>query len=119
MNQTTTTYIKEMSELKHGVREDDSTWTLWLVTDADNDRCTSFEPMLLGKALENRTEVVLTFTEEDSGKFSNAGKPLMNRSIVSVKLSGPSQELSKLIKDIEKLKTAVVDAGIVGPDYFA
>ncbi len=90
MDKTKTTYIKDISELKNGVRQQDGfdiPWTLWLVTDAENDRYTTFEPMLLGKAMENGTEVEITFTEEDSGKQSKTGKPLMNRSITGVKVA--------------------------------
>jgi len=90
MNKTNNTYVKEISVLKNGVRTkdgEDIPGTLWLVTDADNDRYTTFDPMLLGKAMENGTEVTIEFTEADSGTVSKSGKPLMNRSIVGVKVA--------------------------------
>lgn len=105
MDKTKQTYIKELSELKSGVRDDNTTWTLWLVTDADNDRYTTFEPMLLGKAMENGTEVIISFTEEESGKFRKDGvTPLMNRSITGVKVAQSiPAEFEKRLARIEAL----------------
>jgi hypothetical protein len=60
--------------------------------------------------MENGTEVIITFTEEDSGKQSKTGKPLMNRSITGVKVAQSIP--AELEKRIARLEKAVTEAGI-------
>ena len=88
---TKNTYIKDILLVKSGVSTRDgidNPWTLYDVVDVDNWHFKTFEPMLLGKAMENGTEVELTFAEEPSQKINpKTNQPYVNRTIVSVKVA--------------------------------
>ena len=112
MNKSTT--ITEVKQLKTGVY-DNQPWELVLVTDAGRMKYTTFLADSAYKAKASGAEVTITYTEEPGDKINEkTGEPYMNRTITAISQA----HNSGMLKDIEKLKTAMVEAGIVGVDYF-
>lgn len=114
---TKTTQLIEAKQLKAGVRPDQSTWELALVTDLDGVRYTTFLTTQAYKAVETGMTVKLTYTEKPSVKTDKSGNPLTDRDLIGIQFmpSGDGELAAKveyLLEQVDILRRALLEAEI-------
>ena len=71
MIKTKNTQIKEVKFIKSGVGASGKSWDLFNLIDVDGDRYTSFQREPYESLMNKHEPIVLTFNEEQNGKFTN------------------------------------------------